>query len=278
MYQKPTVPRSIGGVLDDCLQLYKASLTKCLVPALLVSLIGGLMSYFVIGSMPVVTPGTPMLPGEVFARYQGEFATFGVWYLVVIALSAVLYATLIVLVVGVSHGEAPALGVALAKGARRAPALILAAIIFVVSIAIGFTLFIIPGFYLWNRMQLFAVPLVAEPVGPFEAIATSWRLVGGNWWRTGTLVFVIFVIVAILEIIIGTVGGAIAYLSGAVSGLAVNAAALARISLYTTLIGAFLRIFTLPLVIAAFVAIYQDLLLRKGGGDLEARLGALPKA
>jgi hypothetical protein len=277
MYQKPTVPRSIGGVLDDCLQLYKASLTKCMVLALLASFVAGAMSYFVLGSMPVITPTTPLPPAEVLARYQGMFATFGVWYLLVIVVSAVLYGAMIVTVTGVSHGEAPPLGAALAKGVRRAPALILAGIVFVISITIGFVLLLIPGFYLWNRMQLFAVPLVAESTGPFESIGTSWRLVGGNWWRTATLVFVIFVIILIFEIIIGTVGGAVAYLSGATSGLTVNPASLARVSLVTMLIGGLVRIFTLPLVIAAFVAIYQDLVLRKGGGDLEARLGALPK-
>jgi hypothetical protein len=35
MYQKPTAPRSIGGVLDDTFQLCKASFRKCL-PAVLV--------------------------------------------------------------------------------------------------------------------------------------------------------------------------------------------------------------------------------------------------
>jgi hypothetical protein len=29
--------------------------------------------------------------------------------------------------------------------------------------------------------------------------------------------------------------------------------------------------------VSVFVTVYQDLVLRKGGGDLEARLGALPQ-
>jgi hypothetical protein len=40
---------------------------------------------------------------------------------------------------------------------------------------------------------------------------------------------------------------------------------------------AVVSLFTRPLMIAVIVAMYQDLLLRKGGGDLEARIGALPK-
>ena len=40
---------------------------------------------------------------------------------------------------------------------------------------------------------------------------------------------------------------------------------------------AILGIFTTPLLVAVFVTVYQDLVLRKEGGDLEARLGALPK-
>lgn len=276
MYQKPTVPRSIGGLLDDSLQLYKASLGSCLLPALLASLIMGALSYFIIAAMPMTT--APVAPAELMARYSGLIGTFGLWYLLVIALTLVLYATLIAIIVAVSRGGTLALGAALGVGVRRAPALFVASLAFGISIAVGFILLIIPGFYLWNRMQLYMVPLVAEPQGPFTSIGTSWRLVGGNWWRTATVVFVIFVIVVVLEMVIGALAGTVAVLAGAGSAITTNPALLAgRVSLITMLIGGVVRIFTTPLVLAAFVAIYQDLCLRKGGSDLEARLGALPK-
>jgi hypothetical protein len=38
------------------------------------------------------------------------------------------------------------------------------------------------------------------------------------------------------------------------------------------------KVITSPLIGAMLVAVYRDLQLRKGGGDLEARLGALRKS
>lgn len=277
MYSRPTVPRSIGGVLDDTLQLYKASLPSCLLPAFLASLITAVLSYFIVATMPM-TPGA-IPPAEIMARYRGMIGQFGIWYLIVIAASLVLYGTLIANIVAVSRGETPTFGASVALGARRAPALFVASIIFMIAITAGLILFIIPGIYVWNRFQLYMVPLVAESQGPGTSLGSSWRLVGGHWWRTTTIVFVVFVIMFVLELILGAIAGTIGVFAGGGAELASNPALMAaRISMLTMLIGAIVRVFTFPLIFAAFVAVYQDLGLRKGGADLEARLGALPQS
>jgi hypothetical protein len=276
MYQRPTVPRSIGGVLDDSLQLFKASLPSCWLPALLVSLATGALSYFMAASLPLMTG--PIPPAQAFSRYRGLFGEFGLWYLAVIVLSLVFYGMLIANIGAVSRGETPAFGASLAKATRRAPALFLASIVFGISIGIGFILLLIPGFYVWNRLQLYMVPLVDESQGPFSSLGASWHAVGGHWWRTATVVFVMFVILVVLEIILTLLAGSIAAIGGAGSGISANPALLlGRVQVITIFVGALIRIFTTPLIFAAFVALYQDLQLRKGGADLEARLGALPK-
>ena len=276
MYQRPTVPRSIGGVLDDCLQLFKASLPSCWLPALLVSLVTGVLSYYMAASMPLTSASIP--PTQFFSLYRGLFAQFGLWYLVVIVVTVVFYGMLIANIAAVARGETPAFGASLNKALRRAPALLLASIVFGISITVGFILLIIPGFYVWNRLQLYMVPLVDEAQGPFTSLGASWRAVGGPWWRTATVVFVIFVILVVLEIILSLVAGSIGAIVGVGSGISGNPALLlGRVQAITIFVGAILRIFTTPLIFAAFVALYQDLQLRKGGADLEARLGALPK-
>jgi hypothetical protein len=273
MYQKPTVPRPIGGVLDDTLQLFKASMPYCWLPSLLTGLVGAVLSYYITRAMPVTA--SPIAPAELWARYRTLFGTFGIWYLLVIAVDLVLYALLIVNVAAVSRGESPTFGDSLARAARRAPALFAASLLFAIAIVIGLVLLIIPGLYVWNRLQLYIVPVVAETQGPGESLAGSWSLVGGNWWRTAAVVSVIFVILIVLELVVGVLVGILAGIGG---GAVTSAAELAvRTSLISIVAGTLVNIITLPLVIAAFVALYQDLLLRKGGGDLEARLGALPK-
>ncbi len=277
MYQKPTVPRSIGGVLDDTLQLYKFSLPSTWLPSLLVSLMTAAVGYVVLSAIPL-TPAT-LGPAELLARYQGMFRAFGLVYLVATVVSLVFYGMMTSIVAAVSRGERPTFGASLMIGLRRAPALFVASVVFCISIVVGFILLVIPGFYVWNRLELYLVPLVAESKGPFESLGTSWRLVGGNWWRTATVLFVMFVILIVLEGLLSTLVISIVGFGGLTSAAAANPVqALARVQLVTMLVGALVRIFTVPLIFAALVALYQDLQLRKGGGDLEARLGALPKA
>ena len=275
MYQKPTVPRSIGGVLDDSFRLYKASLGSCLLPVLLVSVLTGTLSYLVIVSMP---PTAQISPTELLTRYRTLFATFGIWYLLVFVLGMLMYGMLIVIIVAVSRGETPTFGASLGKALRRTPALFVAMIAFVIAISIGTLLLLIPGVYVWNRLTLYAVPLVTEGQGPFESLGTSWRMVGGHWWRTATVLFVMVAILIVLSIVLGALAGILAALGAGAGGLSANPAAIAgRASLISLLVNALVQMFTTSLIVSAFVALYQDLVLRKGGGDLEARLGALPK-
>jgi hypothetical protein len=124
-------------------------------------------------------------------------------------------------------------------------------------------------------MLLYMVPLVADKEGPLRSIATSWRLVGGNWWRTSTMLFVMGIIVYVLTIFVIAITGAIGVM---ITGIPTGAGqALGTIGVIGALTGGAVRIVSAPLMCALFVSIYQDLVLRKGGGDLEARLGALPK-
>jgi hypothetical protein len=273
MYQKPSVPRSIGGVLDDSFRLYKASLPSCLLPVLLVSLVTGTLSYMVLASMPLTAQITPT---ELFSRYRIIFTTFGIWYVLVFVLSLVLYGMLIVNIVAVSRGETPAFLASLAQATRRAPLLFVASLVFGIVIAIGFILLLIPGLYLWNRLTLYMVPLVSEGRGPFESLGTSWRLVGGNWWRTATVLFVMFAILLVLSIVLGAVVGIFSAFGTGGAGLASNPAAIAgRASLASLAVNFIVQIFTTSLILSTIVALYQDLLLRKGGADLAARVGAL---
>jgi hypothetical protein len=134
---------------------------------------------------------------------------------------------------------------------------------------------LIPITYVVVRMMLYMVPLVAESQGPVRSIATSWRLIGGNWWRTLTVVCVMAIIVYVLTIVVLAIAGAIGVM---VAGVPKGAGqVLGAVAMVGALVGGLLRVVSGPLMAALFVSIYQDLQLRKGGGDLEARLGALPK-
>src|SRR5665213_2834342 len=209
MYQKPTVPRSIGGVLDDTLQLYKASFASCWLPALLTGLVSGAFTYFVL-AVPI-TSGLPQANPLLAAmdRYKNLGPAYNVGNIAVSVVTLLLSGMMIANIAAVSRGETPAFGTALSLSLRRLLAMIGATILFGLAVGVGFVLLLIPGIYLAVRLQLFLVPLIIEPQGPAASLGTSWRLVGGNWWRALTVVTVLFVILLVLELLLGALTAAV---------------------------------------------------------------------
>jgi hypothetical protein len=276
MYQKPTVPRDIGGVLDDTLQLYKASSSRCWLAMLLMSLASLALSLYKLQTMQGVAAGSAGTGLQaLLAQYSASTPGYTAASLVVSLFVFLMYCMVVVIIAAVSRGEDPQFGASFSIALRRFPAALGAAIIAGIAAGVGFILLIIPGIYVLNRLQLTVVPAVSESRGPGESVSTSWDLVGGNWWRTASLAFVMIVMVYILGLaVIFLVGSASVLVVGAPTTLAQGFSKFAVVGVVTT---AVVTIFTRPLMVAVLVAMYEDLQLRKGGGDLEARLGALPK-
>jgi hypothetical protein len=258
MYQRPAVPRSIGGVLDDTFQLYKASFASCWPPMVIIAVVGAASGFYRFSTVPPVAPGAGLR--ELLMQFQATPRGYLAVSVLVMALDLVLYAMLIVNIVTVSRGETPSFAASLAIALRRAPALLLATIIFVIAVAIGTVLLVVPGIYVWNRLQLFVVPLVTGPEGPVTSLSTSWRLVGGHWWRTATVVSIMFAILWVLDIALVALGAFVAVLAhGGASNLVQSAGSFV---LGSIVISAIVGIFTTPLLMTVFVTAYQDLLLR----------------
>jgi hypothetical protein len=97
--------------------------------------------------------------------------------------------------------------------------------------------------------------------------------VWGNWWRTfailsvgGILVFVIYMAVALV------IGLIIPFV-----GLGLNDVLVVTL-MSGLLIGVLMNVLVTPFFSALLIALYWDLKLRKEGGDLAARVGALNAA
>ncbi len=275
MYQKPTVPQSIGGVLDDTLQLYKASFASCWVPALLTAVVSGAFAFFVVAPLTAGLPqANPFL--TLMSRYKDLGPGYNLGNIAVWVVTLLFNGMMIANIAAVSRAQTPDFGSALSLSLRRLLAMIGATLLYALVAGVGFVLLIIPGIYVLVRLCLFLVPVIVESEGPVKTLGTSWRLIGGNWWRALTVITVLFIILFVLELVLSSLTGILGLMIG---GRPTDTAhLLASASLASLAIGAVVRVFTAPLVCAMGVALYHDLLLRKGGGDLEARLGALPKA
>jgi hypothetical protein len=163
------------------------------------------------------------------------------------------------------------LGTALQKALGRALPLMLMMILFAIALAVGLVLLIIPGLILMVSLMFGMLLVVFEGQGPVAALTGSHRLVWGNWWRTAAILTVGFIIISVFY-----------FAAGLVVGLAVPLFGIENISIFGLitglLIAVLMSVVITPFYVALLIAVYWDLKLRKQGGDLAARVGALGAA
>jgi hypothetical protein len=142
--------------------------------------------------------------------------------------------------------------------------LIGAAVLYLLAMAGGLILLVIPGIILSLSLSFGFFAIVLDDDSALQGLNHSHRLVWGNWWRTLTVVSVPVVIVMILYIGLITVFGVSVFMS---DGQA-SSDALITVALVEAAIGGI----TAPLMYSIMIAQYHDLKLRKEGHDLAARL------
>jgi hypothetical protein len=77
------------------------------------------------------------------------------------------------------------------------------------GIGIGFLLFIVPGLILLTLWSVIAPVIVVERTGVFEAFGRSRALVRGNAWQVFGVIVVVFLIVIVVQTILGAIGAGI---------------------------------------------------------------------
>lgn len=263
MYEPPTAPRTIGGVLDDAFRLYRRSFLACLPFAALLSL-----SFWLYMTVIMPTAVVARTPVQMLAVYKsahvleayGLMLVFGLLFQS--AMAAVTYS--------ISGGARLGFASALKMALIALPGGIAGLIMIMLIAVLGSLALIIPGIYLVVRLQLWLIPLVVDRANPFEALGISWDLMRGSWWRTFMIEFVLFVVIVVIFIALGFLAGII--LAILIPALHLQLAG--RVAGIQT-IDALVYLAIWPLWIAVLVAIYRDLKLRKEGTDLAARVTSL---
>jgi hypothetical protein len=126
----------------------------------------------------------------------------------------------------------------------------------------GILLITIP-FVIWiaGRWLVGAPALLAEDLGPVNALGRSWQLVEGRWWRTVGIFLVVVIMTTLASAIMGATGGAII---GLVPGLSDDLRG-ALVQVTGSLTGALV----LPVSYIAITLMYYDLRVRREGLDLD---------
>ena len=264
MYAPPSSPQSIGGVVDDALRLFRESFSRCWLLAIIPGL--ALAVYEIAFPIAILPHGSALTILSAYEAVAHSPRIFGL-DLVSLLLTLLFQGAVLVREIAIVRGdESCTLAQALGKSARRLPGTILGTILFVVAIGAGFIALIIPGFWLWGRLQLWTAALFVEDASAIQSLGSSWRLTKERWWRAAAIFSVAVIILIVLSIVFSLVGGLVAALVHA--SLAGRAAVLQLFSLGSGAIA-------YPLDAAIWLAMYHDFKLRLEGGDLAARAGAL---
>ncbi|HEX8102361.1 MAG TPA: hypothetical protein VF533_07105 [Solirubrobacteraceae bacterium] len=115
------------------------------------------------------------------------------------------------------------------------------------------------GVFLFIRWSVTIPARVVEDAKWFSSIGRSWTLVGGRWWWTFLLVFILVVLLVVISIVIGIIFAIPAGLADStIAGAAAN------------LVGSLaVNVIVLPLGTAVITIHYFDLRVRKEGFDLQ---------
>lgn len=255
----PQEPQAIGKVLDAGITLYRRGLSEVLGLSVLSAAI-----------IALIDPNLWSWAG--FAAWQGALL-----YIAGLVLYVACYLGLTRKLADVAEGASLGSGADYVRfGLRRLGPALFAFLLYILAMLVGLVLLIIPGLILMISLMLSFYIVTLENAGGLAAIKRSHRLVWGNWWRTATVITVASLIyMAAYAAVIG-LGMALAW------GLGVTVAdadGLKGVALIVfILLNAVMSALLGPLMLAITLALYQDLKLRKEGGDLASRIGALSPA
>jgi hypothetical protein len=180
-----TAMNPLSGVLDEAWRMYRAHARHLLAIAFVIYLVAAVIAAL-LGLIGVV--------GTLLGAIVEFFAAF------------LLQATLIKAVQDVRDGRADlTIGETVSAATPYIWAVAGASILAGIAITIGLILIIVPGLYLITIWAVIIPVIVIEGSGVFAAFGRSYNLVRGNGWHVfGTLVLV-FIILIVVDIVLGLI-------------------------------------------------------------------------
>lgn len=266
---QPTQPQGIGGVLDTAFQLYKASLGVVWPICLLLSIFASPPSIYLL--MNGATGGGPGGAADMLAAMSDPVY----WMIYVVSLALIMWAVGALYLKQYSIGVdgEMSIGTAMQTSLGRLVPLLIMVLLFTIALMVGLVLLIIPGLILMVSLMMSTNLVMFEGKGPVDALTGSHKLVWGNWWRTAGIFTVGSILVMVIYMAVALVIGLITPFIG------LGVADLVMYSLISgLLVGVFMNLLVMPFFSALLISVYWDLKLRKEGGDLAARVGALNAA
>ena len=261
MYQLATSPRGIGQVLDSVFKLTRLSWVR-------------LLPYAILGTILSAVPFVYLMSTGVL-QDPAQFATIGIsptyWIIILVMapIGALLYGAGIARIESIAQGADSGFGQSFRVAFPRLGSLLIASICFMLAVAIGLVLLVVPGIILLGSLFLFLPAIVLDGKGPIESLNFSHKLVWGNWWRVATTGTIALIIIYVIYLLAGILIGFFVGFGGADPAFAFI------LNMVSTLIGGLVLT---AFFYALYVELYRDVKMRKTGGDLAARIATVGTA
>jgi hypothetical protein len=166
-------PRDLGQILSGCWELYRRHF-----------IVFATIALAVVAPMNLITLG--LIEGKLTSGFDvHQIGGSGPAYTLVQTLVTVPLITAghVYAVLQVSRGQEPRAGDSLSRAGGVLPVLIGTVLLYSLGVVVGVIALIVPGIYLAVRWYVATQSVVAEELGPVEALRRSGELVRGQWWR-----------------------------------------------------------------------------------------------
>jgi hypothetical protein len=255
---------SIGQVLDRGFTLYRRSIGR-LLPLM------GVIALVLLVPRLVFPPRTLISNGHFSGNIGGYFGLILVMSVINIMFTVALMRKLD----DINSGRNQlSLTEAVGVGLRRFLPMLGAGLVYGVLVMIGSILLIVPGIYLSISLIMMGYAVAVDDASIGNSITLSRDLVRGHWWRVWAIVTVVMLIYFAVYFAIAAMAGMLMPLGNVASAVSGQAAPNTIVELLLGIVLAGLNALLMPLLYAVCLVTYRDLQLRKGGGDLAARIAA----
>lgn len=240
-------PRQFGEIFSAAFEIYKANASKLFIVVAVVVVPLSLIGAVLVEALASPDTHTEEVFGETVTVSDQTLAAIVIGgligALVVLIISAVLQAAMVRAAALATIGDPIDIEASYRWGFRRVGSVILVGLLVGIVIAVGFVLLFVPGVIFLTMLAVSIPALVIENRRGTEAMKRSWELVSGNFWHVLGVIFVAYIIVAVVSAIIGAIGGDAWFLSWIFSAIA--------------------QIVTVPFYALVSVLLYLDLRARK---------------
>jgi hypothetical protein len=251
LYAQGTGPLTVGTILNAAFDLYRRQLKGVWAISALIVIPAQVLVWIMIRVS--LSSNAYAKNGAIYASSSAAVPTVAI--LLLGFLSAVLAEGALSRLLGETYTDQTAKWQeSLGYASTKLLPLVLLAVVWIVGVGIGITLFLVPGIFLAVAWSVSVPVLMLERVGPLPALSRSWQLVGGLWWTVFGAFLVAVGIVVGVSLLVDSILGA--------------AASSSSIDVILTLAGisrAVAAILTYPLLAAVAVVVYVGLRAQKEG-------------